>query len=248
LIATAAPLRLLVRLTAPLAFAGDRRVARKLEGFAATEAGSALDMLKAAELTDDPLLRRLFFRHAMDEARHAGLFRASAREVAGDARPEASVYDRLRATRQNLYRDLGLVPFVAFVHLAERRGELQFRALARHFHARPPLAALFARVGRDERFHVAYSAWLLRRWRRDPALRWSVTRALWRVRSGRVRAAWRRAGCVLGDVLGHALLGLLYLLLLPPFALLARALDPPASGWRRPAARETSLAAARRQH
>ena len=53
MIAAAAPLRVMVRLTAPLAFRSELRVARKLEGFAAAEAGSALDMLKAAELTDE---------------------------------------------------------------------------------------------------------------------------------------------------------------------------------------------------
>ena len=63
-------LQLLLRLLAPFVWRNERKVAAKLDGFASTEAGSALDMLKAAELTDDPTLRRLFFRHAMDEAEH----------------------------------------------------------------------------------------------------------------------------------------------------------------------------------
>jgi rubrerythrin len=247
-IADAAPAHLLVRLTAPLAFGNQARVAAKLEGFAATEAGSALDMLKAAELTDDPLLRRLFFRHAMDEARHARLFREAARQISGAARPVASEYDLIRATRQNLYEDLGLVRFVTFVHLAERRGELQFRALARHFRSRPELGALFTRIAREERFHVAYSGWLLRRWRRDPVQRSAVRRALWQIRFARAVAAWRRSGRVLGDLLGRALLGLLYLVALAPFALVARALDPPRAGWHRRPGPDPSLAAARRQY
>src|SRR5687768_13821574 len=74
-------LQILLRFVAPFVWRNERRVAAKLDGFASTEAGSALDMLKAAELTDDPKLRRLFFRHAMDEARHAQMFRLAARDV-----------------------------------------------------------------------------------------------------------------------------------------------------------------------
>src|SRR5437867_2758661 len=52
------------------------RRGRKLLRFAETEADGARDLSRAAELTGDPLLRRLFLRHAEDELRHASLFRA----------------------------------------------------------------------------------------------------------------------------------------------------------------------------
>ena len=51
----------------------DRR-ARKLIHFAETEAEGGRHLAHAAELTSDPLLRRLFLRHALDEERHAALF------------------------------------------------------------------------------------------------------------------------------------------------------------------------------
>ena len=43
----------LIRLSAPLTWRGPARTARRLEEFALTEAGSALDMLRAAELSGD---------------------------------------------------------------------------------------------------------------------------------------------------------------------------------------------------
>jgi rubrerythrin len=208
----------------------DRRIAAKLEGYSATEAGSALDMLKAAELSCDPTLRPLFFRHAMDEARHARLFHEAARAICPTVR--ASERDQARATRQNLYAKLGLTRFIAFVYLAEARGEAQFRALARRFHRRPELGELFTRIARDERFHVAYSRRLLDTFSRE-GRGGEVRRALWSVRGQRALEAWRRSGRVLGDAVSQVLLGLLYLLVLPLFAVVARAAEPgPTSGWR----------------
>src|SRR4051794_309262 len=52
-----------------------QRSARKLFSFAETEADGGRDLVRAAELTQDPTLRRLFLVHAMDEDRHAQLFR-----------------------------------------------------------------------------------------------------------------------------------------------------------------------------
>ena len=51
------------------------RRARKLLRFAETEAEGGRDLVRAAEVTPDPLLRRLFMVHARDEQRHAELFR-----------------------------------------------------------------------------------------------------------------------------------------------------------------------------
>ncbi len=237
----------LLRLLAPLVWRREAKIAAKLEGFAATEAGSALDMLKAAELAHDPKLRRLFFRHALDEARHAQLFRAQARAIAASAHQTLSSHNLIRATRQNLFERLGLVRFVAFVYLAERRGELQFRALRAHFRGRPELATLFEQIAKEERFHVSYSQKLLERWRADgqaAAVRW----ALFQVRFDRAREAWLRSGRVLGDVVSQLLLGTIYLVVLPLFALISRALDPTAIGWKRRESPTSSIDAARRQY
>ena len=51
------------------------RSAHKLLRFAETEADGGRDVARAAELTRDGLLRRLYLRHAIDELRHADMFR-----------------------------------------------------------------------------------------------------------------------------------------------------------------------------
>src|SRR5215510_2989936 len=51
------------------------RSARKLFNFAEIESDGGRDLIRAAELTEDPTLRRLFTVHAEDEERHAALFR-----------------------------------------------------------------------------------------------------------------------------------------------------------------------------
>src|SRR5947207_7283365 len=64
----------------------ERRV-QKLLRFSETETDGGRDLLRAAELTSDPLLRRLYPVHAADEQRHAVLFR----------RPSAALFDPARA-------------------------------------------------------------------------------------------------------------------------------------------------------
>ncbi len=51
------------------------RRASNLLRFAETEAEGGRDLVRAAEVTSDPLLRTLFLFHARDEQRHAELFR-----------------------------------------------------------------------------------------------------------------------------------------------------------------------------
>src|ERR671936_250324 len=52
----------------------ERRV-QKLFRFGETETDGGRDILRAAEVTSDPLLRRLYLVHAIDEFRHGVLFR-----------------------------------------------------------------------------------------------------------------------------------------------------------------------------
>ena len=51
---------------------------RNLLRFAETEADGGRDIVRAADITQDPILRRLFIFHAKDEQRHADLFRKRA--------------------------------------------------------------------------------------------------------------------------------------------------------------------------
>src|SRR6266702_2584624 len=79
------------RLLAPIHFwiwrDRERRV-QKLLRFSETETDGGRDLIRAAELTSDPLLRRLYLLHATDEQRHGVLFRrraAALLHAAGDA-------------------------------------------------------------------------------------------------------------------------------------------------------------------
>src|SRR5438034_10184751 len=72
----AAPLDRLLRPLHGWVWRDPRRSALKLLRFAETEADGGRDLARAAELTRDPLLRRLYLRHALDEQRHAQLFRS----------------------------------------------------------------------------------------------------------------------------------------------------------------------------
>src|SRR5258708_26027802 len=51
------------------------RRAYKLLRFGETETDGGRDLVRAAELTSDPLLRRLYLVHAEDELRHGEMFR-----------------------------------------------------------------------------------------------------------------------------------------------------------------------------
>jgi rubrerythrin len=238
---------LLVRLAMALAWRSDRQIAARLESFAATEAGSALDMLRAAEITSDATIRRLFFRHALDEARHATLFRRAARALGAEALPPTEDgYELVHATRQNLLARYGLVRFLAFVHLAEREGAARFVALRARLSDRAELVDLFDRVIRDERFHIAYSRHLLDRLAAEGRAR-EVRLALLRVRFERLWEAWRRAGRVLGDAMSRGLLAALYLVVVPFFAWKARSVTRSLAGWHPPPPAPTTLDEARRQ-
>src|SRR4051812_41629082 len=100
----------------------DRR-ARKLLRFAQTEADGGRDLARAAELTNDPTLRRLLLRHAVDERHHAELFdgrgrlllqetEAAARSpaVAGETPPVAHGLDDVPV------RGMSDAPLLAFLH------------------------------------------------------------------------------------------------------------------------------------
>src|SRR5260370_32618461 len=58
-----------------------RRRAQKLLRFGETETDGGRDLVRAAELTSDPLLRRLYLVHADDELRHGQLFRERGSEL-----------------------------------------------------------------------------------------------------------------------------------------------------------------------
>jgi hypothetical protein len=199
------------------------RRARKLLRFADTEADGGRDISRAAELTADPLLRRLYLRHAHDELRHATLFRtraltlllslprASASFEANWLAPGERGLDDVRVGRG------GDDSLLAFLHLSEKAAARRFAMYREVLAHDRETQAVFDEVLKDEVFHMSYTHMQLAR----VAAQRSRAR-LWQARLGRLWKAYLRAAAALASVLGTLLLRVQYFVILPPFALLAR--------------------------
>ena len=128
---------------------------------------------------------------------------------------------------------------MAFVHIAEKRGESHFRSLMPHFKHRPAIYDMFARIVKDEQFHVRYSKRILDEWSREG--RDSEVKAAQRkILLNRAWGAWRRQGRRLGDLTSRVVLKIAYFIIVPPFSLMQYCLQqPPPRGWKQ--AEQTTL-------
>lgn len=221
-----------------------------LESFAETEGDGGRDLLAAALRVRDQEVLTHIRNHAEDEVRHARLFRDRAQEVAeGQGRhlgaldeEKGKAYD-LSGTRSadqvnahgffqvGLFDEMGEVGYIAMLHLAEKRAAhifTQHRAAALSA-GDEATAKIFDEILKDEKYHVAWTATVLNRWRgegRDA----EVSRALRSSRRGRALDAWRRLGLRSAGGLATVLLCALYWTVLAPFGLFARQARPRA-GW-----------------
>jgi len=210
----------------------DRRV-RKLIAFGEVEGDGGRDILRAAELTPDPLLRRLYLAHAIDELHHADLFRQrsatllrtrSAR-VSGlfNAAPLPGGHglDDLKIDGEPDHR------LLAFLHVAEKAAAGRFAIYRDVVDDDPSTRAIFEEILRDEVFHMNYTYRQLERIA-PHSYRWHV----WRARASRLWKRYLRLAAVVAGVFGSAMLTIQYFVLLPPFAWMARRAErrePP--GW-----------------
>jgi rubrerythrin len=201
-----------------------RRCASTLLRFAAVEADGGRDLVRAAELTPDPVLRHLFLKHAADEQRHAGLFRR--RGLALLATLEASRRPRTApdwlAPGERGLDDLQVdaveaADLLAFLHLSESAAARDFGRYSTALAHDPATRAVFQAVLRDEAYHMTYTRAQLRRIAPQRE-RW----LLWKGRAGRLWKLYLRLAGGLAGVIGAVVLTAQYYILLPPFALLAR--------------------------
>jgi rubrerythrin len=213
------------RLLRPLhrwVWADPRRRGRKLLRFSATEADGGRDISRAAELTRDGALRRLYLRHADDEQRHAGLFAQRARALLASHRGEQAFEANWLSPGERGLDDLRVdresdETLLAFLHLSEKAASGRFALYAEVLDDDPETRALFARILEDEAFHMSYTRKQLARLSpQKQGLR------LWQARAGRVWSAYLRLAVALASLLGRALLTVQYFVVLPVFALLAR--------------------------
>ena len=211
------------------------RRALKLLQFGEVEADGGRELARAAELTSDPLLRKLYFRHARDECRHAGLFRGRGVEIlqglslGANSRiheaqwlaPGERGLDDLRVERE---RDGALL---AFLHLSEKAAARSFTQYRDALFDDPATRQVFEDVLRDEEFHMNYTRAQLSRIEPE---RQRIF--IWRARFSRLWKAYLRLATALAGMISSVVLALIYFIVLPPFAVLAkRASRAEPEGW-----------------
>lgn len=211
----------------------DRRV-RKLLTFAEVETGGGRDILRAAEITRDPLLRRLYLAHAIDELHHGDLFRQRGAALLR-AQPRRSVQrergDSGSAGGHGLddlrIEDEPDESLLAFLHLSEKAAAGRFAIYREVVEDDFTTQAIFDEILRDEVFHMNYTYTQLARV--SPG---SYRKRLWRARLRRLWNQYLRLAMAIAGFLSTVMLTLQYFILIPPFAWLARrALRREQPGW-----------------
>jgi hypothetical protein len=210
----------------------DRRV-RKLLIFADVETDGGRDILRAAEVTADPLLRRLYLEHAIDELHHGDLFRdrgaalwrsrgtGRSVRVNGNPLPGGHGLDDLNIDGQPDHR------LLAFLHVAEKAAAGRFTIYRELVDDDPRTRAIFEEILRDEVFHMNYTYSQLARI--SPG---THRRHVWHARARRLWNRYLRVAAAIAGAFGNSLLTVMYFVLLPPFAWAAkRAHRRDAIGW-----------------
>src|SRR3954462_8495255 len=200
----------------------DRR-GRKLLLFAQVETDGGRDILRAAEVTPDPLLRRLYLEHAIDELHHGDLFRErgaalirariGARHVllSGNPLPGGHGLDDLRIDGQPDHT------LLAFLHIAENSAAGRFTIYRELVDDDPDTRAIFEEILCDEVFHMDYTYTQL-----TPVSPKAYRRHVWHARARRLWNRYLRVAAALAAVIGNLVLTAMYFVLLPPFAWLAK--------------------------
>lgn len=211
------------------------RRARKLLSFAAVEADGGRDLVRAAELTRDPVLRRLYLRHAEDECRHAQLFRNRGIDLMNGHQPgtgRATFQAEWLAPGERGLDDLQVErerdgALLAFLHLSEKSAARSFAQYRDALPNDPATRRVFEEVLRDEEFHMKYTRAQLSR--TEPQKQRAL---IWRARFGRLWKAYLRLAMAVAGMISAVVLRLVYFVILPPFALLAkRAAGREPEGW-----------------
>jgi hypothetical protein len=210
----------------------DRRV-RKLIAFGEVEGDGGRDILRAAELTADPLLRRLYLAHAIDELHHADLFRRRSAALLRKRSTRATgLFNATPLPGGHGLDDLRIegepdCRLLAFLHVAEKAAATRFAIYRDVVDDDPATRAIFDQILRDEVFHMNYTYTQLARI--SPS---SYRRHVWRARASRLWKRYLRFAAVLAAALGTVMLTLQYFTVLPLFAWLAkRAHRQEPSGW-----------------
>src|SRR4029079_16808016 len=180
----------------------DRRL-RKLLTFGDVENDGGRDILRASEVTPDPLLRRLYIEHAIDELRHGDLFRQ-----------RGAALVRARSHRRRVLLGANPLPgghglddlsiegepdhrLLAFLHVAEKAAAGRFAIYRELVDDDPQTRAIFEEILRDEVFHMNYTYTQLARV--SPR---AYRRHVWAARMKRLWHRYLRIAAAVAGVLG----------------------------------------------
>jgi hypothetical protein len=200
----------------------DRRI-RKLLTFAEVETDGGRDILRAAEGTPDPLLRRLYLAHAIDELHHGDLFRERGAALLRTRRMRGtSLFNGNPLPGGHGLEDLAVggepdERVLAFLHIAEKAAAGRFAIYREVVDDDPSTKAIFEEILRDEVFHMNYTYSQLAR----VAPR-AYRRHVWWARANRLWKRYLGVAASIAAIFGSVSLTILYFVLLPPFAWLAR--------------------------
>lgn len=223
----------------------DERRVQKLLRFGETEIDGGRDLVRAAEVTSDPLLRRLYMVHATDEHRHGLLFRRRAASLLRSlsSRPNSTFQADWLAPGGHGLDDLNVQEesddtMLAFLHVSEKAAASRFSVYRDVLQCDLATREVFEEILHDEMFHMNYTLAQLLRVSPDRH-RWH----LWRARLSRLWKAYLRLASGLASVIGSLILTIQYFVLLPLFALLAKSAERrEQAGWTLiPPERNTSL-------
>ncbi|MET0988065.1 MAG: ferritin-like domain-containing protein [Steroidobacteraceae bacterium] len=199
--------------------------ARRLLRFADVEADGGRDLVRAAEITPDPVLRKLYLAHASDERRHANLFRDQGLRLLQGRRnsdPEAGFDPQWLTPGERGLDDVRVdehddATLLAFLHISEKNAARDFTIYRDALAHDAATQAVFDKVLRDEVFHMNYTAAQLQRIAREDS-----RRLLWHARLNRLWKAFVRLMAVLAGGIGTVVMLVQYFIVVPPFVLLAR--------------------------
>ena len=203
-----------------------RRRADKLLRFAETEADGGRDIARAAERTNDALLRRLYLRHAMDEQRHAKLFRTRGRDIlaalssasgAEGFQAQLALARRARASTISTSTTRRTTRSSRSCTCPRRPRRAGSPSTTRSWRSIPTTRDVFGDVLKDEAFHMNYTLAQLKRVSpKKHGLR------LWWARLTRLWKGYLRIASALASVMGGVVLAVQYFVVLPVFALFAK--------------------------
>jgi rubrerythrin len=185
------------------------RRGHRLLRFAEVEADGGRDLARAAEMTSDSRLRGLYLRHALDEQRHAEMFRRRGTELlrthigAAGWQPDWLAPGERGLDDVRVERDRD-APLLAFLHLSEAAAASSFGTYRKAVAGDAETQGMFARILRDEAFHMNYTRHELARVAPQKQ-GW----LLWKARFSRLWKGYLRFAVGLGSLMGAVLLTLL---------------------------------------